>query len=349
MSPPPSQQTSSDTDAAHVTIHLPDPPSFDGLKWRPARESDAGAIVALQDACFEVDGGFREVESEVLDRWGTDQCNVAEDSLVAVKADGTVAAVVWSYVPSIATSKWRAFHDNYVHPEYRSTELSEFVYDWWEARCRQRLESKNDGLPRYLWSVVYDWQSGRIELLESRGYEAMRYFDELARNLSDPVDSEALPQGISVRTFDDALLSDSLRVHNSAFADHWGSQPVSDGRWAQNEHEFHLSAASFVAYDGNEPVSYLMSAAFPHDFDDKGRREVWVEGLGTIRSHRKRGIASALVCLAMEEYKRLEMEFVVLGVDSASPTGAHHLYEALGFVQDRRSIAYVKDISEDAE
>ncbi len=318
---------------------------MEGVTWRPARLDDAGAIVALQDACFELDGGWREVESEIADRWESDYCSVQEDSLVAVKDDGSIVAVVWAYVPSIATSKWHAYHDNYVHPNYRSTELPEFVIDWWEARCRQRLESKNDGLPRYLWSVVYEEQLEKIESLESHGYEAMRYFDELARDLSDDIDAEALPRGITVRTFDDAPLSDSLRVHNPAFADHWGSQPVSEVRWAQNENEFHLSSASFVAYDGDEPVSYLMSAAFPHDFEDKGRREAWVDGLGTIRSHRKRGIASALVSLAMVEYKRLGMEYAVLGVDSASQTDAHHLYEALGFVQDRRSIAYVKEIT----
>jgi mycothiol synthase len=329
-----------------VTSHLPEPPLLGGITWRSARVDDAGAIIALQDACFEVDGGFREVESEILDRWKTDQCNVERDSLVAVRADRSIVAVVWAYVPSIAATKWRGFHDNYVHPDYRLTELQEFVLHWWEARCRQRLESKDDGLPRYLWIVVYDWQLDRVEFLESRGYSARRYFDELARDLNDPIESRSLPDGIGARTFSDAPLSDSLRVHNEAFTDHWGSQPVPEVRWAQNENEFHLPAASFVAYDGGEPVGYVMSAVFRHDFEDKGRSEAWVEGLGTIRSHRKRGIGSALVSMAMDVYKYLGMEYAVLGVDSANPTGAHHLYESLGFVQDRRSIAFVKEITE---
>jgi ribosomal protein S18 acetylase RimI-like enzyme len=186
----------------------------------------------------------------------------------------------------------------------------------------------------------------KIEFLESHGYSAMRYFDELVRDLNDPIDAAPIPHGITVRTLEDAPLSDSLSVHNPAFADHWGSQPVSEARWAQNENEFHLPAASFVAYEDDEPVSYLLSAAFPHDFEDKGRREAWVDGLGTIRSHRKRGIAAALVSLAMEAFKYLGIEYAVLGVDSASSTGAHHLYESLGFVQDRRSIAYIKEVTE---
>lgn len=328
-----------------MTNLLPEPPALPGILWRPARMSDVAAIVALQDACFELDGGFREVESEIVDRWESDYCDVQEDSLVAVKDDGSVVAVAWSYVPSLAETKWRAFHDNYIHPDYRSTEIPEFVHRWWEVRCVQRLESKDDGLQRYLWTVVYDWQLDKVEFLESHGYVAMRYFDELVRNLEDPVDVGSLPGGTTVLTWEEAPLSDSLRVHNAAFADHWGSQPASETRWAQNENEFHLPAASFVAYDGDEPVSYLMSAAFPHDFEDKGRREAWVDGLGTIRSHRKRGLASALLSLAMAEYKQSGMEYAVLGVDSASSTGAHHLYDSLGFVPDRRSIAYVKEVT----
>ena len=331
-----------------MTRSLLKPPVLPGIGWRPARIGDAAAIVALQDVCFELDGGYREVESEILDRWESDYCDVQKDSLVAVKDDGGIVAVAWAYVPTTATTKWRGFHDNYIHPDYRSTELPEFVMQWWEGRCRQRFESKDDQLPRYLWTVVYDWQVDKIEFLESHGYSAMRYFDELVRDLSIPIDASPLPHGITVRTFEDAPLSDSLRVHNPAFADHWGSQPVSEARWAQNENEFHLPAASFVAYDDDEPVSYLLSAAFPHDFEDKSRREAWVDGLGTLRSHRKRGVASALVSLAMEAYKRSGMEYAVLGVDSASSTGAHHLYESLGFVQDRRSIAYIKQVAEQA-
>jgi ribosomal protein S18 acetylase RimI-like enzyme len=137
-------------------------------------------------------------------------------------------------------------------------------------------------------------------------------------------------------------MADSLVVHNASFADHWGSQPISEKSWANNATEFLLPKASYVVYDGYQPVSYLMAAAFPHDFEDKGRTEAWVEGLGTIRSHRKRGIASALVTLAMEEFKTSDVEFAVLGVDSENPTGAHHIYEELGFVPDRRGIAYIK-------
>lgn len=324
---------------------LPTPPTLPGVTWRPATKADAAAIVALQDACFEVDDGYREVESEILDRWKSDYCVVGEDSLLAVTGDGEVIATAWSYVPTIAVTKWRAFDDNYVHPEYRSRELDEFVLEWWEARSRQRFAEKDDGFDQWLWQGVYDWQTDKIEFLESHGFSPKRYFDELSRDLSEAVVERPLPDGLTVQTWESAPLADSLVVHNASFADHWGSQPLSETSWANNANEFFLPKASYVAYDGDLPVSYLMSAAFPHDFEDKGRTEAWIEGLGTVRSHRKRGIASALVTFAMEEFKRSDTEFAVLGVDSVNPTGAYHIYESLGFVHDRRSLSLIKVVT----
>ncbi len=327
-----------------MTEMLPQPPTLPGITWRPACKEDVAGIVALQEAVFETDGGWREVESEILDRWTSDYCVVGEDSLVAVNDSGDVIASIWSYVPSIAETKWRAFHDNYIHPDHRTPALRDFVLQWWEARCCQRFASKDDGLPQFLWRYAYDWQTDKIEFLEAHGYEPMRYYDELLADLSKPIADRSLPEGLTVRSWEKASLKDSRTVHNAAFVDHWGSQPQSEKSWAQNANDFLLREASFVVYDDGEPVSYLMAAAFPHDFADKGRREAWIEGLGTLRSYRKRGIGSALVTLAMQKFASLDMEFAILGVDSENSTGAYGLYEALGFVHDRRSIAYIKRI-----
>ena len=323
---------------------LPQPPTLPGIRWRPARKEDVGGIVALQDAVLETDGGWREVESEILDRWTSDHCVVEEDSLVGINDSGEVVVSIWSYVPSIAETKWRAFHDNYIHPDHRTPAIRDFVLEWWEARCRERFANKEDRLPQLLWRDAYDWQTDKIEFLEGHGYEPMRYYDELLADLSKPIPDRLFPEGLTVQSWETASLEDSRTVHNAAFLDHWGSQPKSEKSWAHNAGDFLLPETAFVVYDDREPVGYLMAAAFPHDFADKGRSEAWIEGLGTVRSHRRRGIGSALVTLAMKKFASSGMEFAILGVDSENPTGAYGLYEALGFVHDRRSIAYIKQV-----
>lgn len=325
-----------------MTESLPVPPVLPGITWRPAEKEDAVSIVALQDACFEFDGGYREVESEILDRWESDYCNVDRDSMIAVTVDGDVIATAWSYVPKIAATKWRAFADNFVHPRHRDPSTEEFVHDWWEARCRQRFGEKDDGLGQWLWYMAYESQSDKILFFESHGFSPERFFDELSCDLSDPIVDRQLPEGLTVRTWETAPLADSLVVHNASFVDHWGSQPISAKSWANGANEFYLPKASYVVYDGRKPVSYLMAASFPHDFEDRGRSEAWIEGLGTIGTHRKRGIGSALVVRAMDEFMASDIEFAMLGVDSENPSGAYHIYESLGFVHDRRGVAYIK-------
>jgi len=125
---------------------LPQPPLLSGISWRPVRKSDVDGIVVLPDVMFEVDGGFRGVASEILDRWTSDYCVVGNDSLVGINDQGEVIGSIWSYVPSMADTKWRAFQsDNYVHLAYRTSEVCDFVLQWWEAHCMQRFDAARLG------------------------------------------------------------------------------------------------------------------------------------------------------------------------------------------------------------
>lgn len=47
---------------------------------------------------------------------------------------------------------------------------------------------------------------------------------------------------------------------------------------------------------------------------------------------------------AMRRCKEKGMECAALGVESENPSGAFLIYEALGFVPDRRNVAYIKVI-----
>jgi ribosomal protein S18 acetylase RimI-like enzyme len=89
-----------------------------------------------------------------------------------------------------------------------------------------------------------------------------------------------------------------------------------------------------------------MSASWPHDFPDRGFRHSWILSLGVIPGHRGRGLASALITLAMRDFVADGMEYAMLDVDSANPTGAYGLYESLGFipVEGRRTVAMLKEV-----
>jgi ribosomal protein S18 acetylase RimI-like enzyme len=87
-----------------------------------------------------------------------------------------------------------------------------------------------------------------------------------------------------------------------------------------------------------------MSGKWPHDFEDRGFTHSWILSLGVVRTHRKRGIASAMIARAMRDFADDGMEYAMLDVDSANPTGAYGLYEALGFVHARQTVALIKEV-----
>ena len=326
-----------------MMVALPAPPALDGVTWRPATVDDVASIVELQDACFEIDQTYREVESEILERFEDTDVVPEHDTLLAVTDDGAVLASIWSYAPSTAETLWRAFGDIHVDPDHRAA-LDEFAIDWWEARSRQRLAERPGHLPKVLWFGVYAHRTDRIALLESRGFQLRRYYDELIRDLSKPVEERPLLDGVTLVPADEAGPGDELYVHNEAFRDHWGSQPFTEERWAQFHNEFYLPEASYVAYDGADAVGHIFCTKYPHDFDDRGFTHSWIESLGVIASHRGRGLASALIARSLGDFVFDGMEYAVLDVDSENPTGAYGVYERQGFVLDRRSVAMLKDV-----
>ena len=53
--------------------------------------------------------------------------------------------------------------------------------------------------------------------------------------------------------------------------------------------------------------------------------------LSVIASHRRRGIAAALIVASLAAFKAADLTHSALGVDSENPTGAYGVYERLGY------------------
>jgi len=75
-----------------------------------------------------------------------------------------------------------------------------------------------------------------------------------------------------------------------------------------------------------------------------GINEGWIKELAVRRPWRKRGIASALMCISMRAFEAEGLDFARLGVDTENPSGALGLYERLGFKPFKRFIAFEKRI-----
>ncbi len=318
---------------------------IENVEWRPARIADIDAIVALQDACFEADGGYREVASEIADRFESPMVESVEDDTLLGVVDDYVIVSLWSLVVPEGSDAWNVYDDNYIHPDHRTDEIVGFALDWWEQRAVVRLAGKDDGLPICYHQHVYERQQSHTAIIEARGYTPAVYFDELIRDLSAPIPDLPVPDGLRLVNHSAVPPEQALALRNEAFADHRGSQPFTLEMWKSRESEFSRPDASFAILDEDDrPVSYAFCAAYPHDAADKGYTEGWIEGVGTARSHRGRGLASIVICEAMQVFAREGLDYATLGVDTENPTGAAGLYANLGFERADGYVEYTKTV-----
>jgi mycothiol synthase len=318
-------------------------PEIPGAVWRPLVPDDAEAMANLHNACHEVDHTFRMTPGEMRDEFDRFGENAHADSIGAFTGDGELVALGWGLVPPSGTTENRAFVWLLVRPSIRGS-VEDALLDWIEDATVERLRSFADGLPMAMYRFdVYEWMMDEADLFQRHGFVPSRYFTENVRDLAEPIEAAPLSDDLEARPWSDEAVGDSLAVHNAAFVDHWGSQPIEREHWDTfYTNEFFQPQMSWVVYDGDTPVAYMQCSKYPHDWEDRGRTEAWIDGIGTIRSHRGRGVASALITMAMRSFRDDALEFAVLGVDSENPTGANRIYERLGFIPEKRMVAFRK-------
>jgi ribosomal protein S18 acetylase RimI-like enzyme len=321
-------------------------PEISGIVWRPLVPGDAEAMADLHNACFEVDRTYRITPGEMSDEFDRFGDHADTNSIGAFTASGDLLALGWCQVPRSGETEHRAFIWPLVHPKIRGSVEDDLV-DWIEAVGVERLSAFEDDLPTAMYRYeVYDTMVDEIALFERHEFKRSRYFTENLRDLSRPVEDSPLTGGLIARSWSEGIAADALAVHNVAFADHWGSQPIDAKQWATyHANEFFQPQTSWVVYDGDTPVAYVQCSKYPHDWEDRDRTEAWIDGIGTIESHRGRGIASALITMALRAFREDGLEYAILGVDSENQTGANRLYERLGFVPERRMVAFRKPVA----
>jgi mycothiol synthase len=159
-----------------------------------------------------------------------------------------------------------------------------------------------------------------------------------------------LPDGLQARPLqagDAERWAALLRLtHNSAFADHWGSAPVSSAAWAHQRtgSRAFRPGCSAVALTGDGFVAgYLMSYEYPADTARTGVRDLYVGTVGTLAAYRGRGIAGALLAHVLQAAVDEGYATSSLTVDAANPTGALGVYDRAGFRLHRREVTYFRE------
>jgi len=313
---------------------------------RPLAPGDAGDWAALLTAIQHADkSDDYPSEQDLQEAFGQPDQDFARGSM-AIYDRRTMVGYGVLTCRSVAEPVHNMRHEGGVHPSYRGRGLGGELLDWAEQTAVPLHDDRFPGRPLSLSGGCLSRNAGAVALHEQRGYQPVRWFHSMTRDLSAAIPAAMIPAGVEISGYAPERAEHALLVRNESFRDHWESTETSTQSWAR----FLASPAfrpglSFLAYEGSEPLGMLISRE--HDAYNRatGHRDLHIALVGTRAAGRKRGIATALLMTAMSAARAEGYDQASLGVDADSLTGAVRLYERAGFTVALTWTAYRKQLA----
>jgi ribosomal protein S18 acetylase RimI-like enzyme len=203
------------------------------------------------------------------------------------------------------------------------------------ARQHESEPSTQPAAKARLLTYIFDSQVSSIEAWGKLGLRNVRTGWTMARTLSEPVQVEPAPAGITLRTYhhpDDN--PQALDTFNSALADYYDFHPVSQASWdremAAPYSRPDLSWLAFSESALHTPVGLAGCQVNESANKQCGRLEGWIEGIGVIPPFRHRGVGKALLSRCLQAFQQEGLDFALADVDSES-LPAVTLFQRAGF------------------
>jgi mycothiol synthase len=321
---------------------LPDPVStLPGAAWRPLTLDDVAAYVRLQEDARVADAGAEVMTEEIARHELADpNCPVATNTLALALPGGRLVAAIMVHERLHGIESRRVFLWGATHPAERGRGIGTAILAWGLARADEILAGQPAGLLRLVEAFKEERLVDAVALHEAAGFRPARWYFDMRRDLRQPLPPMPDLGSLRLAAFE-ARMGQPLRdIHNEAFRDHWGSEPLTVQNWNHDfiGDPFFRGDLSFIVLDGEAIAGYTVNYVVDSDWGAAGVREGWVGQLGVRRPWRRRGVATALLVRSMEAFRDAGLEAATLGVDAENPTGALGVYERVGFRPIRRSV-----------
>lgn len=299
------------------------------LHHRSTAHDGAPWVLSMEELCEEID------DAHVV---------LATDTRVA-EIDGRLAGYAYTYHLPSEVREERCYVFGTVEPSQRDLGVGTALMTWAIERASEQLRSTCRSLPRYVRVDAYETIEAAHRLFADLGMVPVRYGEELLRSLIDLPDVREV-DGVRILPWPEDRDEEIRQAKNAAFADHWGSTPTPPHHWAQTVRgPGARSDLSFIAIDEHDRVvAHCLNKRFEADDAVTGRRDGWIDNLGTLREWRGRGIASALVVRSLHAFAAAGLTHASIGVDADNPTGAVRLYRSLGFEVVQRTITHQLEV-----
>ena len=296
-----------------------------GLTSRPVTAADVPAIIELIAACELDADGVAEVDEGDLsfERPGFDE---DVDTMLVFDHDELVA---WAEL-------YRSRAEADVRPSHRRRGIGSTLLQWSEDRG---YALGGAGISQ----TKTDANAGARELFLANGYEPGWTSWLIRMTLDEAPPAPEPPEGISIRHYRESDARDVHRLIDAAFCEWPGREPEPYEVWVSmiTAHQAFSPELSPLAFDGEQ----LVGAVVAHDYPEAD--EGWISQLATKATHRRRGIAQALLRTAFAGFR--ERGRTTAGVSTDSRTGALGLYEKVGMRVVRQYTRYTKRLKRTEE
>ena len=325
---------------------------IEGLKFRKfAGDSDFPKMLAVIDAAAAVDGDetsttVEDIKNDYQHLTNSDP----EKDMIFAEVDGDVVAysrVAWFTEEN--PEKAIYMHFVHIHPDWRHQGLEKTMIKWCEDRLKNIAEENPQGHPRLYQTFSNELKPELNSILEELGYQPVRYFIEMCRDLNNLPEAE-LPKGVEVRPVAEEEVHKIWKASVEAFRDHWGFvEPSEEEFEGYKKSKYFQPDLWQVAWHGDQVVGSVLNY-IDHDYNQKyNKKRGMTEEITTHRDWRRKGIAGALIVRSMKMHKAKGMEEVALGVDTNNLTGALRLYQSLGYEKEKTMMTYRKPMEESEE
>lgn len=321
----------------------PTPPDQDRLTWRPATVNDAVGLADLIAAVHEVENledvpgpsGFRHLLSESIP-------DSRRDTLIAVDESDRVLAMAAMW-PQAKEGRARVFLWPEAHPS--RLDLEPFLLSWMQARAAEFFATPGVSTA-HLRCHVEDHRRRLRNLLAQEGFQHTRDFVEMRHSLRSMPPAPSLPEGTEIVPWSEDLDEQARLACNAAFELHWDSMPLDPAEWRArvSAAPFFRPDLSFLAQHSDRVLALAMSSVDLERAEREGINEVWIDRLATVPDWHRRGLGSAVLAKTIQAAAHGHHHRAALSVDAESNTNATALYLRLGFVAERTSAVYVKDV-----
>lgn len=305
---------------------------MDGFTFRPLLTSDAPALLEIELAAERAEPADKFVDLvQIRQELATPGVELENGSIAVLSGDSIVGVGVLYLLPGPKT--WQAIVFGGVLPQFRRRGIGRLILaSLQEKALALREQAGLADVPGELRLWLSDGRASAAAFAAAAGFGNRRYFFEMRADLAQVAAVQPL-SGIEIRGWSPADDDGARLAYNAAFADHWGSTPMTAERWRTSfaGSAFFRPEFSRLAVAGSEIVGFVMVAEFPAQTQAYGYRTGYVDRVGCLRSVRGRGVAAAMLTDSMRAQAESGCSYAELGVDADSPTGAGRLYERLGY------------------